>query len=757
MKAAAMATAILAVGLSIVIILIYQIQIDYRLTAFLPIPDSIEDALVADQIDAGPGSRVILAALVGAPPDVLAAASRRLTERWRVQPRVQRVDNGEHDADHGWMETLSKHRFLLVPDVAERVTPEALAASLRARHADLALGGRRVEGIVSADPLGLLSYVADRMLPAASRESYDGVWFDPGHERALILITGNRPPFDIQAQSELLNQLRSDFSALGLDKRIELQLAGVGVIAEASAARVRNNARALSLAGGTFIVLILWWAWRSPGRVIAGAIPLVFGIVCGLLAVLAAYEQVHGLTLAFGFTLLGVALDYPVHLFGHDDNGLVSAARSIRQPLLLGAASTLIVYCAIWLSSSPGLAQLGIFSAAGLAGAAAITLLVLPRLRLPVAETDTSPILPRLPHWPWVPVGAAAVAVMVLILLGDKRWQDDFNRLTPADPEQLAADSTLRGHMGAGDVRYLLLVSGSELEQVLQSTETLTETLVVAQRQGLLADWQSVTDMVPSRSSQAARRQAWPDVDEMARRLAAAGSEFHVDAFEPFLSDLAELHGQSAITPESWASTNLAAQVEALLAETPMGWRSLVIPVGLENPGAFAELLEQREAPAQLVDLKAVSESMVADYRREVLLSLLGAAALISGLLLVRLRRARLVSRILLAPLAAMLCTAAIMAMAHGGLTIVHLVALLLVGGIGLDFSLFANTLAGTEAQALRTRRATLLCALSSSGVFLILAQSNIGLLHMLGITVAIGILVALVFAWISRTPCPNR
>lgn len=757
MKAAAIATVMLAVGLSIAVVLIYQLQLDYRLTAFLPTPGSVEDALVADQIDAGPGGRVILAALVGAPPDVLAAASRRLTDHWRTLPRVQRVDNGELDVAQGWMEILAQRRFLLVPDVAERVTPEALAGSLQARRADLALGGRRAEDLVRTDPLGLLPDVAERLLPAANQESHDGVWFDPALERALILVTGNRPPFDIQAQAELLNQLRAGHDVISMDERIELQLAGVGVVAEASAARVRSNARILSLAGGTFIVLILWWAWRSPVRVIAGAIPLVFGVVCGLLAVMAAFEQVHGLTLAFGFTLLGVALDYPVHLFGHDDNGLVSAARDIRQPLLLGAASTLIAYCAIWLSSSPGLAQLGVFSAAGLAGAAAITLLVLPRLRLPAAATDTLPSLPRLPRWPWVPVAAAVVAALVLVFLGDKRWQDDLNRLTPADSEQIAADNTLRSQMGAGDVRYLVLVAGSELEPVLQSTEVLNETLTDARRQGLLADWQSVTDLVPSRRSQVTRRQAWPDVDEMARRLTAAGPEFRTNAFEPFLRDLAGLPEQPVIMPDSWASTALAAHVETLLAETSAGWRSLVVPLGLENPAALAELLEQREAPARLVDLKAVSESMVADYRRDVLVSLLGAVVLISGLLLIRLRRARLTGRILLAPLAAMLCTAAIMAMVHSGLTIVHLIALLLVGGIGLDFSLFANTLSGTEAQALRTRRATLLCAFSSGGVFLILGLSTIGLLQMLGITVASGILLALVFAWMSQTPSPTR
>ncbi|MFN2334684.1 MAG: xanthomonadin transporter, partial [Wenzhouxiangellaceae bacterium] len=160
---------------------------------------------------------------------------------------------------------------------------------------------------------------------------------------------------------------------------------------------------------------------RSPVLLVVGTIPLATGVVCGLLAVSLLFDsRIHGLTLAFGFTLLGVAIDYPVHLLTHSARHAVLDARDIRAPLLLGAASTIIAYLAVSASASPGLAQMGAFSAAGLAGAAAATLL------LPLLGTRGPTYLPqrqrRFPNAAWLPVTAGGLALIVLAGLGAERW-----------------------------------------------------------------------------------------------------------------------------------------------------------------------------------------------------------------------------------------------------------------------------------------------------------------------------------------------
>ncbi|MCA1778012.1 MAG: hypothetical protein LC637_01125, partial [Xanthomonadaceae bacterium] len=239
--------------------------------------------------------------------------------------------------------------------------------------------------------------------------------------------------------------------------------------------------------------------------------------------------------------------------------------------------------------------------------------------------------------------------------------------------------------------------------------------------------------------------------------LSQADARFTADAFSLFLDDLATAADTPPVTPQTWQATPLATQVDSLLTQTPQGWRSIIAPVGLNDPSSLAEWLDDRQLPAELIDLRATSESMVAAWRRDAGISLAAALALITLFLWLRTRQAVLTARIMLPPLAAAACTAAIMSLADDGLTIVHLVGLLLAAGVGLDFSLFAHLRSDHRDQSLRTWHAVNLCALSTGGVFLILGQSQIGMLRMLGLTVAMGVLLSWIFArlLVSRTECP--
>ncbi|RFF30012.1 MMPL family transporter [Wenzhouxiangella sediminis] len=725
------------------------LQLDYRLDAFLPAPRTAQQEIVVEQVAGGSAGRLILAAVEGDDPMVLAETSRSLAAAWRDLPGVVRVDNGDWSDNEAIVEKLMQARFVLASDVAGRVEPAAVAAALENRLADLALAGSRVERLIARDPLGLVESLAADLAGGGRARTVDGVWFDREGERALLLLQSAHAPYAIEEQARLLDSLRARFAELAPAGQ-RLQLAGAPVIGVASAEASRSDALRLSLWGSAVVLLVLAFAWRSASAMLAGAVPLAFGVVCGLGVTVLAFGQVHGLTLAFGFTLLGVALDYPVHLFGHADRRALSAtARNIRAPLLLGVASTLIAYVAIWLSSSPGLAQLGAFSAAGLAGAAIATL-ALPALD-PALPRRVQPTRVTAIHWPAVPVLLGLAALGFLVWQGPERWSNDLSRLSPIDRAQIEADQELRSALGGGDVRYLIATAGDSREAALRASEATVRALEAAREQDLIDDWQAATDLLPSESTQRRRLSAWPAPGEMSERLAAAESGFLPGAFDPFLSDLAAARARGPITREFWAGTPLQARLDSQLMPTDGGWRALIQPVGLADAGRLAAFLERSEAPAQLVDLAEGSRAMVAAWRGEAGLSLGIAAALIVGLLWLRLRRARETLAVILPPAAAVLVTAALMSRFDGGLTIVHLVGLLLTAGIGLDFALFSRSFLGDPPAAARSRRAINTCALSTGGVFFVLGQSVIGMLQMLGLTVALGILLSWLFTRIGQ------
>ena len=734
------------VGLvALAVIALRMLDLNYQIDAFLPTPNDPDQALVVDQISSGPGTRLILAALTGDEPETLARLSDDLKTRWQDRPGVSQVTNGVSAPDPETLERLMRARFVLIDDVESRLSSDALENALNERLADLALGGEQVESLIRRDPLGLIPELAEAIAPASQPRSFDGVWFDSDLNRALLLIETRLPAFDSAAQGKLVEQLRNDFDALN-SARTELTLAGPAIIGLDSAQRSQAEAQRLSILGSAFLLLVLIVAWRSLPLLIAAALPLAAGTVAGLTTVALVFEHVHGLTLAFGFTLLGVVLDYPVHLFGHAaGRRLEHAARDIAGPLLLGAASTLIAYLAIWSSTSSGLAQLGAFSAAGLS-AAALTTLLLPKLGLQQPRRLVRRPIRTLhrPAWVWL---AALLSLSWLIWQGEARWSTDLTRLSPVDSALLADDIELRQALGAGTIGHLIVLHADDLDQVLVDTEATVGFLREARSDGLLSDWQSPTDLLPSRATQRTRRASWPDPELLGEQLSVAAPQFRPDTFEPFLADLEALSSLPELRPNFWQDTALEGRLDSLLSQVEDGWRALIIPAGLDAPDALSRFLNERGSKGSLIHLREVSESMVAQYRINASQRLLLAAGLIVLLIALRLGNLRDTLAVITPPLAAALCTAAIMSSWHQGLSLVHLIGLLLAAGIGLDFALFNRLMTKQDNAAQKTHRALNICAISTGGVFLILGQSTIGMLNMLGLTVFVGVLLSWIFA----------
>ena len=143
--------------------------------------------------------------------------------------------------------------------------------------------------------------------------------------------------------------------------------------------------------GLLLLLLLAYRNWKIP---LLGALPLASAGLAGLGAVALLFDGVHGITVAFGFTLIGVAQDYPIHFFSHQRAG-VSPWRSVRAlwpTLATGVVATCIAYLTFFVSGVDGLKQLAAFTIAGLASAALATRLLLPalvdpELRDPAAST----------------------------------------------------------------------------------------------------------------------------------------------------------------------------------------------------------------------------------------------------------------------------------------------------------------------------------------------------------------------------------
>ena len=82
-------------------------------------------------------------------------------------------------------------------------------------------------------------------------------------------------------------------------------------------------------------------------------------------------------------------------------------------------------------------------------------------------------------------------------------------------------------------------------------------------------------------------------------------------------------------------------------------------------------------------------------------------------------------------------------------LSIFHIISLLLVTGLGLDYSLFFSRQEYNKQTKINTLQGLLICFCSTFTVFAILSTSTLPVLQSIGMTVMLGVAFSFVLAWL--------
>jgi predicted exporter len=723
-----------------------------------PAPDT---ELLAERLQRGPAAGLILIGLSGAAPEALIRASNRLAEAFEASGRFRFVANGRIGPAGPGFASLFDKRYLLNPpvtatDFAAPALRERLQNTLESLGTSSGVASKR---LLPADPTGRLREIAAFWKGGSGSGRLGGVWLSRNEDTALMMVQSTAAAFDLAAQEEVLAFMRGTFDELNGGGALHMDLTGPSVFATASSRVIRSEMRILTVSSALLVMALLYAAFRSLPLLAALVLPLGFGICAGAAAVQLLFDQVHGVTLAFGGTLIGVAVDYPIHLISHagGQKDTRPALRSIWRTLRLGVLTTITAFLPITLSNFPGLSQLGLFAIVGLAAAALVTRTLLPAV-LPPATSGAPPVQwGRLTVLPVrrLRLALLAVALVAAVYIGARGgsiWETDLRHLSPTPAEARALDRRLRTEMGAADVRYLLVVRASSMEEVLRRSEALAVDLEGPIKAGQVGGFDMASRYLPSLHSQQQRRLGLPDRPTLRAALkeASAGLPFRPGLFEPFLDGVAGSKSGPPLTLGDFDEAGLGWRLEPLVFRRGGGWVGLIVPQGVNDPGALADFVAAAEDGAlSYLDLKEGSESLVADYRREALAWLALGAAIAVAVLFLGLRSAARVFRVMTPVGLSVLLTVAVLSLSGIAFSLFHLLSLLLVGGVGLDYALFFDRYARDGEGRLRTLRANVLCAATSVMVFTILAFSQIPVLHGIGTTVAVGTVFSLFLAFV--------
>ncbi len=752
---------LLCLGLCVGLAAIYQqgLRFETDLRALLPEDDASELSHQAGEALFKIGGDRIL--LLAASPQ---RGETRAAAEWLIQQLRQRnllqleTGTGDGISSGARIELYRDHRFsLLSPQQrlhlqrgeAQRLASQALRA--------LYLPGNWGSWLTPAeDPLNLFPdlLMAVEPIPPGVELAGDYLLVDspqhPGWSYALIVARSVQNAFDLKAQQQLVDQIDEiEQQLLQLHPSSQLLRSGVLFHAAAAARQARHEIGLIGGGSALGVVLLYLLCFTSLRPLLLSVGSVVFGSLVALCLCHFLFGSVHLLTLVFGASLLGVAIDYSLHYFTRlYGAGPTSSRESLRQVfpgILLAMVTSVIGYASLAQAPLPGLRQIATFSVAGLIGAWLFVVALYPLLTAPRQHRFPRKLvaLAQLPWRGWEYIGAGKALplavclglVALLVCQQTLKSAEDVRALYQPAPELQQQEQQIQALLPGFAANQFLLLRAENPEALLRLDEQLQPELEGLRTDEAIAGWLGISSMLPSTARQqqdyALLAQTVYGDDGVAWSLMTElgfDADTMIDLQQAFESQRGDW-----LLPGAWLEA--ANERQRMLWLRPQkGAASMVTLSGITQLQPLQELAE-RWPGVEFVD-RVAQLSRLLQAQRNWAGQLLVLAYGVVMLLLVLRYRSIGAAMLVMVPLLASLLTLALLALAAVPISIFHVFAFFLVLGLGMDYSIFAF-----EAQPgqLGYRLAILLSALTSGLSFGLLALSNTPMVQAFGITILLG------------------
>ncbi|MGL5667550.1 MAG: MMPL family transporter, partial [Shewanella sp.] len=376
------------------------------------LPHLQQDALTAralEQVESTLADQVYLALIAKDEAQAIAAATL-LMEQLKTQ-NTAFTDIRSADLQMG--ETLGQFYFpyrfkLLTPEQTEALNNDSLERLIASATQQLYNAFSYANSqLLTQDPLllfpdNLLALAPSSKLSASqgillarpqSVDTKQGVNSSEG-VAAIVMAKGTESAFNPNAQlrqqaalTQALNAVSAQYSG------IKVLQAGALFHAIEATNTAKSEISVLGLASLLGVVLLVWLAFRSVMPLLLAMVTISSGLLLAVTFTLNVFGELHLLTLVFGTSLIGIAIDYSFHFYcerlsDHQRSAQATVAY-IFPTVSLAFITSALAYVGIGLAPFPGMQQVAIFCASGLLGAYLTLVLAYPLLagsKLPSGE-----------------------------------------------------------------------------------------------------------------------------------------------------------------------------------------------------------------------------------------------------------------------------------------------------------------------------------------------------------------------------------
>lgn len=528
----------------------------------------------------------------------------------------------------------------------------------------------------------------------------------------------------------------------------------------------------LSIGGTSVIIGILFWlAHRrvKPMLWLLVLLALVLGSTLALGGLI--FGTISVVSMGFAAILLGLAVDYAVvhyqEALAHPDLTIQQVRRAIAPSIFWAAVTTISAFLVLNFGGLPGLGQLGSLVGLGVGLAASMMIFAfLPPLFPERWKPGSGAVKPQFVHRAesagsgvpkarWI-FGLSALLVigsLAVLAFGFPRMDSTADPLRPRESPAYSAAEEIKNNLNQKREPLWLLVAGKTEAEVAQQLKQSEGPLSQVVSNHVIAGFTLPTALWPDPQAQVANRPLALDLVHRreALRKAAEANGFAQNAFGLTEKILDTWQAASQINGTFWPTNPMSRWIFGkVTSRTPTNLFALGFINPTESGRTSAAKLSSLEAelPQQNVWLSGwemLGSAIFSKVKNNMWKLLTPMVSLVLLSLWLAFRRAREILLSLSVLILSALCLLSIMRLAHWSWNLLNLMALPLILGTGVDYSIFMQLALRRYGGDLRMAyrsvgRALLLCGATAIAGFGSLAWSNNAGMASLGQVCAVGI-----------------
>ncbi|MBU0483429.1 MAG: hypothetical protein KKB30_02810 [Proteobacteria bacterium] len=648
---------------------------------------------------------------------------------------------------------------------AELMTPAMLREKLRADYLELnSLAGLAMSRQIQQDPLGFTGVILQKMtaLRGGMKLMLRDGFFVSADGRHCLLWAESAIPLTRSANAVLVNRQIEDGLAASLGNGIKAGIIGPLPHTLANANTIRRDLGRLLPVAVIALVLFLFLFLRDWRALFLVSMPFL-AAPPAIALLYAVNGRVSAMALGFGIVLLGIGVDFAVHIYVgcRTDQAAGKISTDLRKSLIMAFLTTITVFAVLLLSKVPAHRQMAFLAIVGLSWALILAWHFVPSIsgksfgpsELGIRLLGARGLLKYGHHWRpvkllvWLIILGAGMAVWPSL-----HYNGDLRALDVPTQKVINDERAFRQTWGGEQEQAFVVAVAPDQGEVLDVNDRVYDLL---RREERLAEVQSVATVLPGPLRQEKNISIWQTFwqarlgkFEPELRQAAIESGFTGQAFQPFLDGL-------SVKPVRMASDHLldgplrpfinslfrrvtepavgdSGRQELFLAAT-------LIPDNGENAEVLARISREIDG-ATVLSNSRWRRKVEIDLKNDIIRLFSIAAVLVILICALFFRRFRPVVAVL-APVTSSLAAMALFAALTGGeLNIMHALMGIMVVGLSVDYGIFIakSCLAGVDDG--RAFMAVSICAVSTLSGFGVLSFAVHPALHALGVTVLVGI-----------------